>query len=53
MEQWGVRIYALSYPSSVAQIVHSVILEVVLLSVSSSLADIVGLFYVRRKIGGA
>ncbi|MFV7563639.1 hypothetical protein ACNPAA_17905, partial [Aeromonas sp. PS2Canimalfood6] len=35
----------LVYPSSVAQIVHSVILEVVLLSVSSSLADFVGLFY--------
>jgi len=39
------------YPSSVAQIVHSVTLEVILLSVSSSLADTVGLFYGRRKIG--
>ena len=45
------EVLLLVYPSSVAQIVHSVTLEVVLLSVSSSLADIVGLFYGRRKNG--
>ncbi len=43
------EVLLLVYPSSVAQIVHSVTLEVVLLSVSSFLADIVGLFYGRQK----